>query len=173
MAFSGFVAWGDPSLSAPFKGNIDLARLEDCLKKEGHKIPLVMITITNNSGGGQPISMANIRAAKALCENYGKPLFLDACRFAENAWFIKQRESGYENESIPEIVHEMFSYADGMTMSAKKDALVNIGGWLALNDDDWAMEARNLLILTEGFPTYGGLAGPALYAPIFECETGI
>ena len=154
----------DPSLLAPFKGNIDLARLEDCLKKDGHRIPLVMITITNNSGGGQPVSMANIRAAKALCVTYGKPLFLDACRFAENAWFIKQREPGYENKSITEIVREVFSYADGMTMSAKKDAMVNMGGWLALNDDDWAMEARNLLILTEGFPTYGGLSGRDLEA---------
>jgi len=154
----------NPSLDAPFKGNIDLEKLETCLAQKGNQVPLVMITVTNNSGGGQPVSMANVRAAKEICRKYNKPLFLDACRFAENAYFIKQREEGYADKSIEEIVQEMFSYVDGMTMSAKKDALVNMGGWLALNDDDWALTARNLLILTEGFPTYGGLSGRDLEA---------
>lgn len=154
----------DPALEAPFKGDMDLDALDRRLQTQSNKIPLVMITITNNSGGGQPVSMANLRGAKQICEKYNKPLFLDACRFAENAWFIKQREEGYADKPIREIVREMFSYADGMTMSAKKDALVNMGGWLALNDDTWAMEARNLLILTEGFPTYGGLSGRDLEA---------
>ncbi len=154
----------DPQLEAPFKGDMDLGALEARLKTQSNRIPVVMITVTNNSGGGQPVSMANIRGAKEVCKKFNKPLFLDACRFAENAWFIKQREAGYADKSIKEIVREMFSYADGMTMSAKKDALVNMGGWLALNDDTWAMEARNLLILTEGFPTYGGLSGRDLEA---------
>ena len=154
----------NPELEAPFKGDMNLEALEALLHTRADKIPLVMLTVTNNSGGGQPVSMANIRGAKEICKKYDKPLFLDACRFAENAWLIKQREKGYADKSVREIVHEMFSYADGMTMSAKKDALVNMGGWLALNDDDWAMEARNLLILTEGFPTYGGLSGRDLEA---------
>jgi|TARA_B100000315_G_scaffold256825_1_gene303757 tryptophanase len=154
----------DPELEAPFKGDIDLTRLEDCLQENGDRVPLVMLTITNNSGGGQPVSMACIRATRQLCDKYAKPFFFDACRFAENAYFIKVREPGYESKSAREIVKEMFSYADGMTMSAKKDALVNMGGWLAMNDDDWAMQARNLLILTEGFPTYGGLSGRDLEA---------
>lgn len=154
----------NPELEAPFKGDMNLEALEALLQAQSDKIPLVMLTVTNNSGGGQPVSMANIRGAKEICKNYDKPLFLDACRFAENAWFIKQREKGYADKSVREIVREMFSHADGMTMSAKKDALVNMGGWLALNDDDWAMEARNLLILTEGFPTYGGLSGRDLEA---------
>ncbi len=154
----------DPDRAHPFKGNMDLDRLETFLREHGANVPLVMLTVTNNTGGGQPVSMANIRGAKALCDEHDVPLFLDACRFAENAYFIKQREDGYGDRSVKRIVREMFSHADGMTMSAKKDALVNIGGWLALDDDAWAREARNQLILTEGFPTYGGLAGRDLEA---------
>jgi tryptophanase len=154
----------NPQLDLPFKGDIDLIRLRNLLEEKGEQVPIVMLTITNNSGGGQPISMENIRQTKALCQEFGKPLFLDACRFAENAYFIKLREVGYQDKTPKEIVQEIFSYADGMTMSAKKDALVNMGGWLALNDDDLAMKARNILILTEGFPTYGGLSGRDLEA---------
>ena len=120
---------------------------------------MVETTITNNASGGQPVSMANIRGTKAICEKYGKPLIIDSARFAENAYFIKLREEGYQDKSIKEIVREMFSYADGMTMSAKKDTFSNMGGWLALNNDDWAERARTRLIMTEGFPTYGGLSG--------------
>lgn len=148
-----------------FKGNIDIDALEKFIKEKGpENIPLIMITVTNNAGGGQPVSMGNIRKAKEIALKYKIPLFLDACRFAENAFFIKKRESGYSNKSIREIAKEMFSYADGCTMSAKKDALVNMGGFLGLNDPNLNQMARNILIVTEGFPTYGGLAGRDLEA---------
>jgi len=154
-----------PEIRADFKGNMDIDKLEAFIKEKGpDNIPLCMITVTNNSGGGQPVSMQNVKDTKAVCKKYGIPLFIDACRFAENAYFIKLREKGYENKTPLEIAQEMFSYADGVTMSAKKDALVNIGGFLALNDDELAMKCRNLLIVTEGFPTYGGLAGRDLEA---------
>lgn len=154
-----------PEIRADFKGNMDIEKLEAFIKEKGvENIPLCLITVTNNSGGGQPVSMQNIRETKEVCKKYNIPLFLDACRFAENAYFIKLREKGYENKTPLEIAQEMFSYADGATMSAKKDALVNIGGFLALNDEQLAMNSRNLLIVTEGFPTYGGLAGRDLEA---------
>jgi len=154
-----------PEVKADFKGNMDVEALDSFIRKVGKEnVPLVMITVTNNSGGGQPVSMQNIREVKEVCKKYDIPLFLDACRFAENAYFIKLREKGYENKSVLEIAQEMFSYADGATMSAKKDALVNIGGFLSMNDEELATKCRNLLIVTEGFPTYGGLAGRDLEA---------
>ncbi len=154
----------EPANRHPFKGNINLEALERLLADRAQAVPAVFITVTNNSGGGQPVSLENLRGARAVCDRYGVPLFLDACRFAENAWFIKQRQPGYAERTVAEIVREMASLVDGMTMSAKKDGLANIGGWLALNDDEQAEQCRNLLVLTEGFPTYGGLAGRDLEA---------
>ncbi|MGD9054781.1 MAG: tryptophanase [Desulfobacterales bacterium] len=155
----------DPTLIADFKGNMDLDALDTLLRKESpQRIPLVMLTVTNNANAGQPVSMDNIRKTAELCRANEIPLFLDACRFAENAYFIKLREPGYENKTAREIAREMFSYADGCTMSGKKDGLVNMGGFLAVNDDQLAGRARNILIVTEGFPTYGGLAGHDLEA---------
>lgn len=149
----------DPILKADFKGNIDLIALEKFINENGtENIPIGMITVTNNTGGGQPVSMENIRKTKELLSKYNIPLYLDCCRFAENAYFIKKREKGYENKSIKEIAQEMFSYADGATMSAKKDGLSNTGGFIATNDDKIAEKAKTILIVTEGFVTYGGLA---------------
>jgi len=146
-----------PSTLHPFKGNMDVDALRRVLAEAD--VPVVFVTVTNNSGGGQPVSIENLRAVREACDAAGVPLFLDACRFAENAWFVKLREDGYADTPVADIVREMASLADGMTMSAKKDPLGNIGGWLALNDDGLAEQCRNLLILTEGFPTYGGMAG--------------
>ena len=155
----------DPDSIHPFKGNLDVDKLKKFIEKKGtKKIPLVMITITNNSGGGQPVSVKNIKEVSQVCRQHRIPLFFDACRFAENAYFVKQREKGYEKKSILEIAQEIFSYGQGATMSAKKDALVNIGGFVTVDDDQLAEKLKNLLILSEGFPTYGGLAGRDLEA---------
>ncbi len=154
-----------PSLKHPFKGNMDVGMLENLIQRIGRdRIPLVMLTVTNNSGGGQPVSMENIKAVSAVCRQHQIPLYFDACRFAENSYFVKIREQGYESKTPKEIAQEMFSYGDGCTMSAKKDGLANIGGFLCTNDDQLAQQEKNLLILTEGYPTYGGLAGRDLEA---------
>jgi Tryptophanase len=154
-----------PAFIAPFKGNMNTNALKKFISAKGAAhIPLCIITVTNNSGGGQPVSMANIKEVKAICLENNIPLFIDACRFAENCYFIKLREEGYASVPVPTIAQELFSYADGCTMSAKKDAFANIGGFLAMHNADWASECRNLMVITEGFPTYGGLAGRDLEA---------
>jgi tryptophanase len=154
-----------PGIPSPFKGNMDTSLLEKFIGEKGAaNIPLCIITVTNNSGGGQPVSMQNIRDVKKICSRNKIPLFIDACRFAENSYFIKLREPGYHDRQVSEIAHELFSYADGCTMSAKKDAFANIGGFLAMHDEELALKCRNLLVITEGFPTYGGLAGRDLEA---------
>ena len=163
----------EPRTIHPFKGNIDLVRVEDLLKREAHRIPFGMMTLTNNSGGGQPVSLANLRAYRELLNRFGKPLILDVCRYAENSMFIKLREEGQQHRSVKSIAQEIFSLADGCMMSAKKDGMVNIGGFLALNESTWVEAAKTLLILTEGFPTYGGLAGRDLEALAVGMEEGL
>ena len=162
----------DPECIYPFKGNMNVDKLRSVLKLRGREsIPVIMLTTTNNSGGGQPVSMQNVRDVSAVAREYGVPFFIDACRFAENSWFIKTREEGYADKSPIEIAREMFRYADGCTMSAKKDGMSNIGGFLALNDEALAEKCRSLTILTEGFPTYGGMAGydmEAVAAGLYE-----
>ena len=157
-------AAADTQSEAPFKGDMDLDRLEACLAENPGRVPMAFLTVTNNTIGGQPVSMANVRAVREICDRFDVPLFLDAARFAENCWFVIEREEGYASKTPVEVARELFSYADGVTMSAKKDGLANIGGFLALKDDELAGRCRTNLILTEGFPTYGGLAGRDLEA---------